>query len=196
MKNFIRSKKWTSIICSLLAIVIGVLLLVYNEAVPNAISVILGAMLVLYSVVTLIIFIARKAERGFGSWIGLMIGLVILAVGIWVFCNPEKVVTICQYAIGGLLVIDGIFDLSGAISIKSLGGRMRFHILFAVLTIILGAIIIFNPTVTAGIPFIFIGISMIFGGLTDIIVVLRLSHAIKLADMELNAIETEGTEVD
>ena len=98
----------------------------------------------------------------------------------------------------------GVVDLQAAFNIKR-GGFEKWWVslLLAVVTLLLGALIIIDPFAALDALLILIGLVLIFDGLSDLYIIFRISRVFREvkqaaadARQEAGAVETEGTVTD
>ena len=63
---------------------------------------------------------------------------------------------------------------------KLSGGKVRYlYIVLAILSIVAGFVIVFNPFTTVNVLFMFIGIGLIYSGISDVVTTLYVSYQMK-----------------
>ena len=101
-------------------------------------------------------------------WLLLLTGLILVAVGIWVFASPVEAYVSLSILFGATILISGIFETVFAISArKSLEG-WGWSLVSGLLDIIIGAYLLTYPTVTMTIlPFV-LGFWLLFRGFSAV----------------------------
>ena len=199
MKGFMKDRAISCTVSALCFIALGIVLVGWPEASLNWICRLLGIVLLASGVVFIISYLTKKKASTVLQY-DLFIGVILALLGIWLLTNPAIIISFVQYIFGAILIIHGIIDIQGTLSLRS-GGSSRWYpaLLFAIATIALGAIIILNPFASMSALVILIGISLIFDGITDILIVLsvgvtahKLNIAAKRAAEDANVIDSEG----
>ncbi|MDD2958250.1 MAG: DUF308 domain-containing protein [Lachnospiraceae bacterium] len=109
----------------------------------------------------------------------LVIGVVCVAFGAFLLLHPDFVEIALPFAMGILLLIGAITKLQNAIDLKRLMVKHWYIVLvFAVILMILGAILIYNPF-SGQVLLIYIGVSLILDGLLNIISMLCIAVRLK-----------------
>lgn len=107
-------------------------------------------------------------------------GVVLFALGAWLMTSPASVVQLVQYIFGAVLIFHGVVDLQGALALMGQGySRWWVDLLLAVLTLALGVLVVVNPFGTFAALMGLVGASLIFDGVTDLVIIWRLSRAFK-----------------
>ena len=98
-------------------------------------------------------------------------GSVIMAlVGLYMLVSPASVASILPVCAGVVIMINGILNLAQVWELKSVG-LANYHapVIMAVLTIILGAVILTNPFKTASLLCMVLGLVIIYNGLQGLL---------------------------
>jgi len=180
MRSILKEQQRSSVITAVVTALLGLVLLVWPEWAMKWTCILLGVVLAITGATYVIgFFQGRKA--GFALYYSLPLGIVLLALGVWLLTNPSGIIRLVQYACGGFILLHGVMDLQGAISIMhdSNGPERWVALALSVLTLVLGLVIIFNPLGTMATLLMFIGIVLIFDGLSDLWLIYRLT---KLAE--------------
>lgn len=144
------------VIKALLAIGLGMAFLLNPDGMLSTFSYIVGIVLIVYGVIEIFNGIKAKKEFSFGNLIiedGLMNIIVGLVLVFWPNLGPNMVMII----LGLWIILGGIIQLVIANKYKDKIGGRNFR---GIITIILGAIILFNPSESVQL------FSMIVGGLS------------------------------
>ena len=92
----------------------------------------------------------------------------------------NAMVQLVQYIFGAVLIFHGVVDLQGALALMGQGySRWWVDLLLAVLTLALGVLVVVNPFGTFAALMGLVGASLIFDGVTDLVIIWRLSRAFK-----------------
>jgi uncharacterized membrane protein HdeD (DUF308 family) len=90
---------------SLAPLVLGVILLVWPKPALHAFSVTVGIVVILWGVISTAVALSRKPQRGWQ--ISLIIGLVALAVGIFMLAKPDTAAFLVLVLLGIDLIVRG-----------------------------------------------------------------------------------------
>ena len=89
--------------------------------------------------------------------------------GIVVLAAPKFLISIVPFAVGVVVLVNGIVNLAQALDQRRMGyGRWSFSLALAVLTIVLGVLVICNPFSTMEMLVMAIGIVVAYNGLSNL----------------------------
>ncbi len=148
-----KKRSNSNFVTALAYIIIGVLFCLFKATVLDWLMTAVGAIFVLQGVVDLI---RKNLVSGL---IGIVIGVVIILGG-WFF------VDIVLLVLGLLLAIKGVMALLAALSAKK---KNIITILFALLTVVIGVMLVINKWAMMDTMFIVIGVLLIVNGLMDLV---------------------------
>jgi len=152
-------------VSGLVAIIIGVILLVWTEATLAVIAVLFG----LYFVISGVVRIARgvtSSGAGAGSrLLSVIFGLAVLVLGIFALLNPEGSLAVLGLLVGIVWIVDG----AAALLEYSTDSSRWVGILLGVVGIVAGGIVLFAPVETIGVLVTIGGIMLIISGLVQLV---------------------------
>ncbi len=193
MKEVMKRIKADMIVSALLCAALGVVLLVWSEETIDIICRALAAILMVLGVIQLASYFLNRLESVFH----VAFGLIELLVGVWIFLKPESVVSLIPIVIGVILLIHGVSDLRTAFETKKNGYDSWWSILImAAISIICGGVSIFFAFEVVSFVMKFIGVALIYDGLSDLWIVTRAVKAAKNAKEEADALDVAYREVD
>lgn len=199
MKGFMKDRAISCTISALCFIALGVVLVGWPDDSLRWICRLLGIVLLVSGAVFIISYLTKKKASTVLQY-DLLIGVILALLGIWLLTNPSIIITFIQYIFGAILIIHGVIDVQGALSLRSFGSsRWWPALLCAIATIALGALIIFNPFASMSALLILIGISLIFDGVSDLVIIFnvgvtahKVNKAAKQAAEDANVIDGKG----
>lgn len=121
---------------------------------------------------------------------------VFLAIGIWIFTNPKIFLSIIPILCGVLFFMHGLIDGLKAWKLHRRGHDFWWTaLIFGCVLLILGCVLFFNPFEAIESVLRFIGIALIFNGLSDIWLCFCLSFAGKhsLKEEEIHQTTNDNT---
>ncbi len=193
MKEFFKRVKAGIVIGALLCVALGVVLLIWPKETIDMFCKALAVVLVVMGIVNLATYFIDRAERVFSG----ILGLIVLLVGVWIFIKPERVEGIIPIVIGAILAIHGIQDIKLAIETKRNGYENWWAILLvAAVSLALGGACIVNAIGLIVLAMQFIGVALIYDGISDLWVVAKVLQAAKAMSQEAEALDVEYREVD
>lgn len=182
MKNILRQQRRSSMVAAVVTILMGVLLIFIPNRSAQLLCALLGGALVLTGVIYIFGWLSKRRESDFPVWF-LLPGVILTALGLWLFTNPASVIVLIQYIFAAILIFHGVIDLQGAVSLMRQGWeRWWMDLLLAGLTLVLGILILLNPFGASGVLMMTIGISLVFDGVSDLVLIHRLTKAFRQTD--------------
>lgn len=121
---------------------IGLILLLIPASFNKFIGLIVGFSLLLIGIIQIIKYVKNKDSF---SNIDLISGILYSALGIIIILNPRAVMELVTVCLGIYLIINGLIKVKLAITLKQLTNRWIGTLVMAIVTIILGFLLIFNP---------------------------------------------------
>lgn len=198
MKNILKKTKLHLILASILTVIIGFILVLNPVNATVFICRTVGVILLATG-----LFITGSYFLNIGQNVGgssLIAGLIELALGIWISLRPESFVQFLTVILGFIMLVHSFVMLQSAIEIKLFGIKRWWLLLItALLTLILGMIIIISPFATIAVTMTIAGISLIADGIIGIITTILISRAEKMiseAMQQTGYIETDGKPLD
>ena len=187
MITFGYNNKFSSILRSLAAIAIGLVMVCATDATTTVVQII-AAFLFAAGIVS---FAYGFANRKSGTF-GLMTvnAVVDIVIGLILFLWPPFVAGVIVAIIGIVILVFGVIQILALAGTMSLLGSGGLNILLACLAVAGGIVLIFNPF-SERIMSILAGVFLIYYGITDLISMRRVSKAKKEYEIHFT-----GTRVD
>lgn len=91
--------------------VIGVWILLKPEMIIMAVPVIVGILIVIHGIHNVVQAIALKKDGYTNWWVAFLLGVITVAFGVVLICNPFTVVDTVVRLIGAFLIYDGLSDI-------------------------------------------------------------------------------------
>ena len=180
MKQFFQDVKNSFLLSAAVSIILGIVLIVYPVKTSLLICYIAGALLLFGGVVALIRYIASRGEPFFFRY-DLFVALVIF--------ESDLVIAFIPVVIGIILLANGLLSIQKAFNLKKTGlEKWWLEFLLALLTSVLGIIICTNPFDAVATTNIFIGICLVYSGISDLVTTYYMGRAKRRIK---NVIQTE-----
>ncbi|MDE6148782.1 MAG: DUF308 domain-containing protein [Ruminococcus sp.] len=153
------------LLMSIIEIVVGIMLLTKPEIFQTTLSYIIGGIAIAFGALNLIAYF--RDDQIYGE---LFKAIILCTAGIFIIARPDFIFKIIAIIFGLYLLSDGISSLRGAYVMKSNAdnGKWIPSFIIALITTLLGVLIIVNPFAASGIPFQLFGISLIISGVLNI----------------------------
>lgn len=176
MKEKWKKLKIDVTLSAVLAVLIGIMFIVW----PGQITLVFGRIIAVAVIVAgAVLLLGRVTDIPVNFW--RVIGAaIVLLVGIWLFVSPQIIASILPIVIGVLLVVHGVQDLTMAAEAKKYqAGRWWTAAALGALSIFFGVICICNAFRIVELTMIFIGIMLIYDGVSDMFIVHKVNRAAK-----------------
>ena len=169
MGNIFREQRRSSIVMAVLTLLLGLLLVLAPNRSIRLLCTVLGAAMLVAGLIYLFTWLAKRRD-GFPAWF-LIPGLILAALGLWLLTSPGSVIVLIQFSVAAVLIFHGVIDLQGAVSLADL--------VLAVLTVVLGGVVLLNPFGTMEAMTMLIGASLVYDGASDLYLIYRVSKAFR-----------------
>lgn len=178
MKEALKHVKWQSLVSSVIYIVIGLFLLIYPDQVADVICYLMGIGLIVYGAILIISYFAMDVRDTLYRN-DFVRGIVWALIGILVITQKDVVKSIIPFLLGIFIVASGFLKLQDAVDAKRLGsGKSTSYLIMALISIVLGLIILFNLIKATDMLYRFIGIGLLYSGISDLYFTFKLSAKI------------------
>ena len=181
----------TFVIASIAYIVLGIFMVVKSESFAEVINVIFGVAMLLYGIINVIAFFLNH-DNTENLFMELALGVIAIGLGIFSLVTSRDIARILFYAIGGVLIIDGLVNVKRAFNLKGIGfPRWNMLLILAVIGIVLGVLCIVLYGFFEKAVIILFGISLIFEGVVSLVTIIIDSRAHKRMLRDLARIERD-----
>lgn len=179
-----------------MCIVLGVILVIWPGLTMHAACITIGFVLTVSGANRLCTFVFGK-DSSMYSRINLITGVIVLLIGIWILFQPDKIIVMIPIMVGIIVIIHGLSDLHHTVTLcQSRYDKWWVALLLGLMTIGFGVLLIFNPFEAIETCVIFIGIFLIYDGISDIWIVSRISYMAKQMKQEMEAVEAYAEETE
>lgn len=195
MERILKKIKTNVVISALFCIVLGVVLVIWPGMSVQIACMAIGAVLILNGISRLVNFIFGRDGSLF-SQMNLIMGIIITVIGAWILLQPAKVIAMIPILVGIIIMIHGVNNLQQAVSLcKSRYDKWWVALILGLVTVGFGILLICNPFQAIDTLVMFIGLFLIYDGISDIWIVSRVSYAAKQLKQELGAVDAEAEEI-
>lgn len=191
MRELLKDIKWSLILASLLFLFLGIALLIWPHTSNLILCYIVAAVLTAYGLFNIVAYFGK--ERG--SLIGLIVGVICAAFGVYALVQPTRISDIISIILGVAVLVDGTMSLRRDFELRE-RGFVRWWLPFGldVLILILGAIVIFNPGLFAELLLQIVGAILIYESVSDLWTIHRLAKLARAAVVEGEVIDVQDAE--
>ena len=178
---------------------IGVMLLIDGEKFTKVIFIIFGVVLLISGLITLIQALLAGRKGGSIPTLQLVGAIILLAVGAFfaaAYGNVLPIVSAFTLLFGIILAFSGMLKLIEFFSIRRAGSVAWFAAIGAIVTIIIGVVIAFNPFGSTEVMWKIMGILLLVSVAFDIISLIIFGIALRKGDIKATVIEAEVKDID
>ena len=191
----LKSLKWNHIIEALIMIVIGGVLIFWSNASLVIMARALAILLILAGAVMIISYFVHK-ERTIAMSGGFVLGVVVAVIGVWIFLKPDTFTDLIPKLFGVFIFLSGLMNLWQTISlVRYKYGYWWVSLILAIITVGLGAFLLFYSSVAKELLVKFIGGFLMYDGVSNLWTISRLGkleRAVKRELRDAEAVETTG----
>ena len=167
----------------LTAAILGLLMVFYPEDAGNYFVMVIGALFMIPSIISLATVVAAKG-RGFTLPV-LSVGSLLF--GFWMIVSPDFFSTLLIYVLGFLLVIGGVVQLNMYMVSRALVHVSPFYYISSVLILLAGLVALFNPSGMQRTAFLIIGCTSLYYALQELISWLLLKRRVDEIKVQMEA---------
>ena len=184
------------LLSSILLAILGLLLIFQSEFTIFSISYIVGGILVGIGVFTLINYF-RNINSSYAKELDIIYGIVSIVLGVLIIKHPKAIASVIPLIIGAVIIISSAAKLQYSLDLKKNKNDLwKVTMGIAVLTILCGTLLIFNPFAGAVYITKIVGVLIFVYALLDIISTLTLKNTVSQIHtaIEEGIVEAEVTE--
>ena len=169
MKVEIKKVIWPSLLSSIFLLLLGILLFFKSSATLIGISYLVGGVLIAIGIIAIINFL-RNSTKDIFNQLNIVYGIVSIVSGIFLVTVPEFIGSIIPIVVGIAVIISSSFKVQQALTLRNLGSSYFWPtLIMAIICLICGLVILFNPFTSAVVVTGIIGLFMIIYAILDII---------------------------
>lgn len=179
MLNRIKIFKNVYMVFSICFMFVGALMIMLPDDKADEVCIILGALLVLYGIVKLFGYFVKDIYQ-LAFQFDLALGIFFMIVGIALIKNSAFLTDRIAFVMGCTIVLDSVLKLQTAIDAKRFGIENWWTIVMSALFVFVsGIVLLFIPYDRTGMITNMIGLSLVFDGILNIVVVLNTIYKVK-----------------
>lgn len=174
MRDFLRRIKADFLFSSMLCILLGVVFIIWNKSVLNMLGSVLAIVMIVIGAIYLCSFFLSIVTNG----LSVVMGILVLAVGIWFLAQPSVVMSLIPIVIGVVLLFHGIRAIKETIEAKKYGfDAWSANLVLTLISVILGFFCVFDAFGMMEKATIVVGIILIYNGVSNIWISASATHA-------------------
>lgn len=169
MNGLVTRSKVASIILGICLTILGIVFFINPIESTVFLVSILGWVFVIGGIATFITYLRSPSDERSGA--DIFLGVVEIIFGAIVLFFPGMSIAAIAITIGCVIFMTGIFDIIESISLHNIeGSRWGFWLFIGIITTILGILTFVAPFAWIEVLMIYVAISLIFDGITEIII--------------------------
>ena len=195
-KSFLVNTDWL-LLRSIICLLSGCLLWLYPDFLAKAVVVGIGALLILYGVVSLLIAYIKSRQSGGVAGIFMFSPIAALLLGITLVIASSFFAKWFIFVIGLLVVLLSIMQMIEIITMRKYSSNSSaLSFLSPILLFGLGILILINPQRISNLIGYFAAAALIYYGISGFIVAFNIRKNLKKMNQQQNIIDAEFEEVD
>ncbi|MET0975408.1 MAG: DUF308 domain-containing protein [Leifsonia sp.] len=176
-KNEVNGIRVALGISAVVALVVGILVLVWPEKTAGLLAILFGIYFLIIGVVRLAKGIFSRGISGGSRVLNILLGLLLLIAGIFALRNLETTVAFLGVIIGVAWIIEGVAAL-----VESASDSSRWPgIVFGIISIIAGIVVLFLPQESVTVLIWVGGIFLVIAGLVQLVQAFTFGRQAKLS---------------
>lgn len=174
-----KAAKVGYIVISLLFCALGIMLIFRPEMTVPVIAAAFGALLILFGIVKIIGYFSKDLFR-LAFQYDLALGILLMALGVIIILKSDNIMVFISVVLGVYVLADGLLKIQIALDSKIFGiGQWWLIFAAAIITGIIGCMLIIRPSQSAGVIAVLIGCCLLAEGILNLITVILAVKIIK-----------------
>ncbi|MBR1670620.1 MAG: DUF308 domain-containing protein [Butyrivibrio sp.] len=199
MREALKKMRLDYIIQAAIVIVIGLVLIIWTRASLVFMARALAVLLILVGAIFVVAYF-MKTDRELADSFYLVVGILIAAIGAWIFVNPGTFTDFIPKLFGVFILASGIRNVVQTISLFRHGYSFWWvALVLSFITLALGAVLLFNPTGVKEFAVTLIGIFLVYDGVSNLWTLSRVTkyvHKVEQAIRDSQAVDVEATVIE
>ena len=168
-KSLFKSIRVTLAVAGVIALIAGIVLLVWPIKSAVIVTAIFASYLVVAGLVYVGLGIFSSAKGGWARVGHIVLGLLYIAAGVIAFFNLNAAAATLAFVVVIFIGVSWIVDGIVALTLLGSDGSRVWTVLYAILSIVAGIIVIVAPLESALILWVFLGVSLVVLGIVQIV---------------------------
>lgn len=168
-KSFFKSIRVALAVSGVLALLAGIALLVWPVKSAVIVTAIFASYLIVAGVVYIGLGIFSRAKGGWSRVGHIVLGLLYIVAGVIAFFNLNVAAATLALVVVIFIGVSWIVDGVVALSLLGSDGSRVWTVIYAILSIIVGIIVLFSPAIAGFALWLLLGIALVVLGIVQII---------------------------
>lgn len=166
--DYAKKCEKSMLVTSIVTLVLGIVLVIEPTGSIKMLTAIIAIMCMLMGGFQLIDYIRKPREEKMTS-LSLILAIILLSVGLFLFINNEALVKFITVIIGITICVKSLFKLQFALNLKGISDKWKYNLIAAIIGMSLGIIIFINPFESASLFLRIIGIALVIGSVLELV---------------------------
>ena len=181
-QSFFEKLKKNWFVSAVITIVAGALLVLFPSITLKVAGYVIGAIAIVMGIVRTVRYFKDDHTYPVILQSDLMVGLLAVGFGLFIFASPDKVMAMVPYVFGILLIGCGIGNALRSLDAKKAGmGSWIVLLVLALVSVAAGVLCIIDPFTEMETTVIVIGAALLYQGVTDIVTTLIVRKKLEAA---------------
>lgn len=190
MKKAYQKLLYTSLVTGIIFFCFGLFLFLKPEVTISSVSYLLGGILIIIGFITFLKYVLNNDKVIKNFDLDLIYGIVGIVAGLVLILNPTAIATIIPFILGMWIVINSAIKLQYSLVLKQYeNSNWKVTFIIAVISLIWGIILVFNPFKGAVIITKMIGIFVMVYALLEITEGILFQKNVKIIDEAIKEIK-------
>lgn len=188
-----KAAKTGYITVSLIYCILGLILIIHPSFSARLVGTVCGACLIVFGAVKILGYCSKDLFR-LAFQFDLATGIMLIALGLIIVIKPDNVMNLLCVVLGISVLMEGLFKIQVAMDSKRFGiSRWWLIMAAAILSGVLGALLVFRPDESMTFLLILLGLSLLCNGILNLITVIT---AVKIVEnQQPDVIEITAKEI-
>lgn len=190
----IKAFKAENILTALLYVALGVVLIMFPESIAKTLIYTIATIVIAVGVIKIISYFLKREQAGYSS-AGIVSGLIFIVIGLFILTSTKIIISVIPFVMGVCILISAYSKLQYVLQLsKYTNEKNRGMLLAAIITFILGIVLIFNPFRAAKWMIRLVGICIAFTGASDLITGIYFYRKMRDYIKDMQALEQDYVE--
>lgn len=190
----IKAFKVENILTALLYVALGVVLIMFPESIAKTLIYTIATIVIAVGVIKIISYFLKREQAGYSN-AEIVSGLIFIVIGLFILTSTKIIISVIPFVMGVCILISAYSKLQYVLQLsKYTNEKNRGMLLAAIITFILGIVLIFNPFRAAKWMIRLVGICIAFTGASDLITGIYFYRKMRDYIKDMEALEQDYVE--
>ena len=156
------------LISTVITLILGIVLIIEPTGSIKMLTSIIAIMCMLMGGFQVIDYLRKPREEKMMS-LSLILGVILLSIGLFLFINADALIKFITVIIGCSLCLKSLFKLQFAFNLNGISGKWKYNLIAGLIGMSLGLILIINPFESAELFLRIIGGVIIVGSIAEVV---------------------------